>query len=123
VLLFRRSFREGVEFPGMWCFPGGKVEHLETDLRALRRELSEEVSIQVGRAKRVFDRPIVFTPPLVRKTCHLHVFRVMGLYRGTPEAGEPNTVVTWATPATIRSFALTPGTKVVLDALGSETFG
>lgn len=45
VLLARRSpFRPS--YPGLWSFPGGHVEHGETLLEALKRELREEIDVE-----------------------------------------------------------------------------
>ncbi len=45
VLLTRRSAQ--VREPGKWCLPGGHFEGGETWIEAMRREINEEVGIEV----------------------------------------------------------------------------
>jgi mutator protein MutT len=45
--------RKDALFPLKWEFPGGKVEHGEDDLAALRRELGEELAIGVQSAQEI----------------------------------------------------------------------
>ena len=42
--------RPGGAFPLKWEFPGGKVEKGESDIDALRRELREELAVEVREA-------------------------------------------------------------------------
>lgn len=45
VLLIQRDEKPGLEFPGYWTLPGGRVEENETPQAAVRRELQEEIGV------------------------------------------------------------------------------
>lgn len=45
LLITRRSL--DIKFPGMWEFPGGAAKHGETLIEAVKREIYEEIGIEV----------------------------------------------------------------------------
>jgi 8-oxo-dGTP diphosphatase len=57
VLLFLRDDKPGVPFPGRWDALGGHVEAGETPEACIRREMLEEIEVDVGlpRLFRVYD--------------------------------------------------------------------
>mgnify|MGYP003488970464 FL=1 len=46
VLLLLRDNKIDIPFPNMWDIPGGKIEESETPEEAIRREMTEEMSIK-----------------------------------------------------------------------------
>ncbi|MDD3027551.1 MAG: (deoxy)nucleoside triphosphate pyrophosphohydrolase [Erysipelotrichaceae bacterium] len=44
ILIARRSYGE---FQGLWEFPGGKIEDGEDGIAALKREISEELNVEI----------------------------------------------------------------------------
>ena len=52
-LLTRRQ--KGVHLEGMWEFPGGKIDEGESRAAALRRELREELDVDIEVQELIFD--------------------------------------------------------------------
>ena len=60
-LIIKRC-RDEIAYPGKWAFPGGKVEKGQTILEALKREISEEVGLDIEDYKR-FLKDYTFVRP------------------------------------------------------------
>jgi 8-oxo-dGTP diphosphatase len=57
VLLQQRDDKSGLPYAGYWTLPGGRVEDDEDPLRAIQRELLEEIEIEVPlKFWKVYDR-------------------------------------------------------------------
>ena len=62
ILIAQRRFEDRIE-PGKWEFPGGKVEFGESPQMALRREIKEELDLEIevgeflGLVSHVYERP------------------------------------------------------------------
>lgn len=91
VLLSRRP--SGGHLPGLWEFPGGKIEPDESPVEALRRELREELGIAIGPS-----RPLVsIRHEYAEKIVRLSLFEIHS-FQGTP-AGIEGQPIGWFAPA------------------------
>lgn len=81
VLLAQRP--EGKPYPGYWEFPGGKVEPGEMLFNALRRELTEELGVEVVTAEPWCGVEYIYPHAHVR----LHFF-ISRDWRGEPQSLE-----------------------------------
>jgi mutator protein MutT len=108
-LVARRS--EAGRLPGLWEFPGGKVEPGESRTDALERELMEELGLRV----RVGE--------VVASSLHSYPegeIRLSG-YRIYREMGEPELRVhqelRWVTRGELRDLSLAPADLPLVEAL------
>jgi 8-oxo-dGTP diphosphatase len=98
-------------YSGYWEFPGGKVEPGEPVVEALKREIREELGIEIERAYPSITR--VYTYP--HATVRLHFYRVHA-WRGEPRALE-HQAIAWQRPDAIDIVPLLPANGPVLRSL------
>jgi len=117
VLLTRRSIEP---FRGQWVMPGGKVDHGETLLQALHREVREEVGIEVHIAG-LLD--VYEHVALGDNNDHY----VILYYRARPLSVDllPNhsevIEAEWVPASRLIAYDMTPGTRHILAQIYPET--
>jgi len=93
--------------PGLWEFPGGRIERGETPEGAARRELAEETGFEVGGLKPLGTARHAYS----HFTVELHAFA--GRCRERPEMGSgPDR--RWVTPSELGRLALPKATEKVV---------
>lgn len=108
-LLTRRP--GGKVYSGYWEFPGGKVEKNESLLRALERELWEELGIHVRHANPWITRIYTYSHATVR----LHFFRVVE-WQGKLTSREKQDLF-WQLPHHVEVSPLLPANGPILQSL------
>jgi 8-oxo-dGTP diphosphatase len=104
---------QGKVYAGYWEFPGGKLEAGESVEQALRRELHEELGIEIGAAQPWNIELIDYPHARVR----LHFCKVFE-WSGEFQMRERQTM-SWQT-LPVQVAPLLPGTLPVLDWFGQE---
>jgi len=109
VLLAERP--DGKPWAGYWEFPGGKIESGESPLAALRRELHEELGIEIDGA----TPWITFVYDYPESSVRLHFFRVTH-WHGDPHGREGQRLA-WEQPASVQVAPLLPANDRILQSL------
>lgn len=112
VLLSQRS--EGKHLAGTWEFPGGKCEDGESAENALKRELAEELGIEI-------DTPAPFltlTHGYDDRTIRLLLYSVER-FRGEP-AGCEGQALDWVEPEALGRMAMPAADRSIIKALNLE---
>ena len=107
------------EFEGMWEFPGGKIEPGESQETALKREIQEELGVDI------YIKELLCTTEYDYPTFHL----TMHCYLCSVASGEielrEHKSAQWLTAETLDSVEWLPADKDVIDKLKTfinETF-
>ena len=112
VLLAQRP--AGKPLAGLWEFPGGKLEVGEQPEECLRRELREELSIEVDAVGLV---PLTFASHALDGEKHL----LMPLWQVTSFDGEPvgaeGQELSWATAEQLSEYAMPPADAPLLPVV------
>ena len=99
------------EFEGMWEFPGGKIESGESREVALKREIREELGVDITIDK--FLCTTDYDYPLFHLTMHCYLCSVKS---GEIELREHKSA-RWLTTKTLDSVLCLPADKYIIDEL------
>jgi 8-oxo-dGTP diphosphatase len=102
---------KGKPYDGYWEFPGGKLETNESGAQALKRELQEELGIDVIAAEFLFEHIHVYPD----KTVFLEMWLV-NEFIGEPQNKE-NQVLRWATLEDMHTLRLLEGNGPILEKI------
>ena len=103
---------------GMWAIPGGKVQWGETLKQALRREIKEELNIDIepGRLIKVIE----FVPKQENARFHYIILDYLAtITGGEPKAGDDALAVKWFDRKELKNSPVTESTRTLLK----EEFG
>lgn len=101
----------GKPYSGYWEFPGGKIEENESGEHALKRELHEELGIDILSAQFWFDHEHAYPD----KTVHLEMWLV-DEYSGEPHSKE-NQQLRWVTLTEILELRLLEGNWPIIEQI------
>jgi mutator protein MutT len=109
-ILITRRFAD-VHLPGLWEFPGGKVEAGESLEQALQREIFEELGVRIQVDREFFTVEHQYPT----KTVQLHFFIC------TISGGAPRTIevadLRWVLPSELEQFEFPPADAALIAKL------
>lgn len=97
--------------PGLWEFPGGKIEANESELDALKREFREEIGIDIASAKHWFTFEYVYPDRVVSLKNWL-----IEKYSGVPFGAEEQQIK-WVRPEELMHFTFPEGNRIIIEKI------
>jgi 8-oxo-dGTP diphosphatase len=110
ILIGKR--KHGKHFAGNWEFPGGSLEKGETPEQCLKRELREELDIEIEVGDLICISEYSYTPEW---TIRLLVYKTM-LVSGIFNLND-HEEIKWVKPADLASYDFSEADKLILEKL------
>jgi len=98
-------------FPDLWEFPGGKVEENESSFSALKRELKEEINIDIISAEPFMQFDHVYPERVI----FLDVWKIAE-FSGIPHGAE-NQMIRFESIPNLSSLPFPDGNKFIIEKL------
>lgn len=111
-LLTRRL--EGTHLAGTWEFPGGKCDAGESHEECLRREMREELAVEVTIGARLLE----VTHDYGDRTVELHFYRCSLAGEPAPQLGQE---MLWAEREALRSLEFPPADAELIELLSPSS--
>ena len=112
VLIAKRQAHQ--EKGGLWEFPGGKLEVNETPFDALKRELKEEINIDITHATSWLQFPYSYS----NKTVFLDTWKIEA-YSGMV-IGAEGQEIKWVDVRELKNYEFPGGNKLILTELNRQ---
>ena len=96
---------------GKWEFPGGKIRTNESADQALKRELAEEIGIQVRHCDPFLEFPFDYKDRKVQLN-----FRIVRDYDGIPQACEAQALM-WVVPSSLHEIDMLEANTIVIEEI------
>ena len=122
VLVARRA--EGKSNPGLWEFPGGKVEAGETHATALAREIKEELGVDVKVGSHLASNEHAYPFATVRLHAYFCEVKLAGENGPFADKPEPRALehaeIRYVSPAEWNSLEFAPANTPIAEALRAK---
>ena len=115
ILLARRP--EGRHMAGLWEFPGGKIKPGEAPEAALRREIDEELGLDIDAVK-----PVTFAVHEEDGLRILLLFFSAAIRKGVPMAREGQEIA-WVPASELTSYDTPPADAAIVERLARGDVG
>ena len=100
-------------YSNFWEFPGGKVEKNETDFKALKREIYEELSVFISKKNTIIFDSYKYEYPEYKVDLRFYICRK---WKGTILPREKQ-VLKWVYPEELKAKKLLPSNKTIVEKL------
>jgi len=109
---------KGKFLSGFYELPGGKLKKNESFINCIKREIKEEINLQIHDNE---IRNLDLITHKYKKTIIIMMVFIVNKWRGKIRCNE-NQKIAWISPYEIRKFKFLPGSQILFDRLYNDEY-